>query len=89
MYFGLTNAPAPFMDLMNKVFKHHLDMFIIVFIDDVLIHSRNEEDYAIHLRIVLKNLKEKELYAKFSKYEFWLRLVSFLGHIVFGDGIRD
>ncbi|KAH0679995.1 hypothetical protein KY290_022105 [Solanum tuberosum] len=88
MSFGLTNAPAAFMDLMNKVFKPYLDMFVIVFIDVILIYSRNEEDHASHLRIVLQTLKDKELYAKFSKCEFWLESVAFLGHINFGDGIR-
>ncbi|KAH0757858.1 hypothetical protein KY290_021351 [Solanum tuberosum] len=88
MSFGLTNAPAAFMDLMNKVFKPYLDMFVIVFIDDILIYSRNEENHASHLRIVLQTLKDKELYAKFSKCEFWLESVAFLGHIVSGDGIK-
>ncbi|KAH0738661.1 hypothetical protein KY290_037366 [Solanum tuberosum] len=88
MSFGLTNAPAAFMDLMNRVFKPYLDMFVIIFIDGILIYSRNEEDHANHLRIVLQTLKDKELYAKFSKCEFWLKSVAFLGHIVFGDGIK-
>ncbi|KAH0765418.1 hypothetical protein KY285_001289 [Solanum tuberosum] len=88
MSFGLTNAPAVFMDIMNRVFKLYLDMFVIVFIDGILIYSRNEEDHAIHLRIVLQTLKDRELYAKFSKCEFWLEPVAFLGHIVSGDGIR-
>ncbi|KAH0641167.1 hypothetical protein KY285_037753 [Solanum tuberosum] len=88
MSFSLTNAPVAFMDLMNRVFKPYLNMFVIVFINDILIYSRNEEDHASHLRIVLQTLKDKELYGKFSKYEFWLESVAFLGHIVFGDGIR-
>ncbi|KAH0674527.1 hypothetical protein KY290_024941 [Solanum tuberosum] len=88
MSFGLTNASASFMDLMNRVFKSYLDMFVIVFIDDILIYSRNEEDHASHLRIVLQTLKDRELYAKFSKCEFWLEYVEFLGHIVSSDGIR-
>ncbi|KAH0722658.1 hypothetical protein KY290_005316 [Solanum tuberosum] len=87
MLFGLTNALAAFMDLMNRVFKPYLDMFVIVFIDDILIYSRNEEDHASHLKIVLQTLKDKELYAKFFKCEFWLESVAFLGHIVSGDGI--
>ncbi|KAH0679031.1 hypothetical protein KY284_020116 [Solanum tuberosum] len=86
--FGLTNAPAAFMDLMNRVFKPYLDMFVIVFIDDILIYSRNKENHASHLRIVLETLKDKELYAKFSKCEFWLESVAFLSHIVSGDGIK-
>ena len=86
MSFGLTNAPVAFMDLMNKVFKPYLDMFVIVFIDNILIYSRNEEDHASHLRIVLQILKDRELYVKFLKCEFWLESVAFLGHIVFDDG---
>ncbi|WMV40955.1 hypothetical protein MTR67_034340 [Solanum verrucosum] len=88
MSFGLTNAPATFMDLMNRVFKPYLDMFVIVFIDDILVYSRNEEDHASHLRTVLQTLRDMELYAKFSKCEFWLKSVAFLGHIVSGDGIK-
>ncbi|WMV48982.1 hypothetical protein MTR67_042367 [Solanum verrucosum] len=88
MSFGLTNAPAAFIDLMNRVFKPYVDMFIIVFIDDILVYSRNEEDHASHLRIVLQSLKDRDLYAKFSKCEFWLESVAFLGHIVFGEGIK-
>ncbi|KAH0633358.1 hypothetical protein KY284_036144 [Solanum tuberosum] len=88
MSFGLINAPATFMDLMNRVFKSYLYMFVIVFIDDIIIYSMNEEDHASHLKIVLQTLKDKELYAKFSKCEFWLESVALLGHIVSGDGIR-
>ncbi|KAH0744677.1 hypothetical protein KY290_032670 [Solanum tuberosum] len=88
MSFGLTNVPTVFMDLMNRVFKPYLDMFVIVFIDDILIYLRNEEDHASQLRIVLQTLKDRELYAKFSKCEFWLEYVVFLVHIISGDGIR-
>ena len=88
MSFGLTTAHAAFMDLMNKVFKQYLDLFVIVFIDDILIHSRNEKDHASHLRIVLKTLKDHQLFAKFSKCEFWLQSVAFLCHIVSREGIR-
>ncbi|KAH0658244.1 hypothetical protein KY289_026992 [Solanum tuberosum] len=88
MSFGLTNALAAFMDLMNRVFKPYLDMFVIVFIDDILIYSRKEEDHASHLRIVLQTLKDRELYVKFSKCVFWLESVAFLGHIVFREGIK-
>ncbi|KAH0764840.1 hypothetical protein KY285_000711 [Solanum tuberosum] len=88
MSFGLTNALAAFMNLMNRVFKPYLDMFVIIFIDDILIYSRNEKDHASHLRVVLQTHKDKELYAKFSKCEFWLESVVFLGHIVSGDRIR-
>ncbi|XP_069154296.1 uncharacterized protein [Solanum lycopersicum] len=77
-----------FMDLMNKIFKPYLDLFVIIFINDILVYLRNEEDHAIHLRIVLQILKDKELYVKFSKCEFWLKYVAFLGHIFFGDGIK-
>lgn len=88
MSFGLTNAPAAFMDLMNRVFKQYLDMFVIVFIDDILVYSRSEEEHASHLRIVLQTLKDQELYAKFSKCDFWLSSVAFLGHIVSSEGIK-
>ena len=87
MPFGLTNAPAAFMDLMNRVFKAYLDKFVIVFIDDILIYSRSREEHAIHLRTVLNTLSEHKLYAKFSKCEFWLDHVQFLGHVVSKDGI--
>ncbi|KAH0679012.1 hypothetical protein KY284_020097 [Solanum tuberosum] len=87
MFFGLINAPATFMDLMNIVFKPYLYIFVIVFIDDIIIYSKNEEDHASHLRVILQTLKDKELYAKFSKCEFWLESVTFLGHIVSGDEI--
>ncbi|WMV08284.1 hypothetical protein MTR67_001669 [Solanum verrucosum] len=88
MSFGLTNAPAAFMDLMNRVFKQYLDLFVIVFIDDILIYSRNEEEHASHLRVVLQTLKDRQLFAKFSKCEFWLQLVAFLWHIASSEGIR-
>ncbi|KAA3461825.1 DNA/RNA polymerases superfamily protein [Gossypium australe] len=88
MPFGLTNAPAVFMDLMNRIFRPYLDRFVVVFIDDILIYSWDETDHAEHLRIVLQTLREKQLYAKFSKCEFWLHEVSFLGHIVSASGIR-
>ena len=88
MAFGLTNAPAAFMDLMNRVFKKYLDKFVIVFIDDILIYSKSEGEHAEHLRIVLGILRKEKLYAKFTKCEFWLREVQFLGHIVSSEGIR-
>jgi hypothetical protein len=87
MSFGLTNAPAYFMYLMNSVFMSELDKFIIVFIDDILIYSENEEDHAKHLRIVLTRLKDHQMYAKFSKCEFWLKTVPFLGHVLSEYGI--
>ena len=80
MSFGLTNAPATFMDLMNQVFKPLLDKFIIVFID-ILIYSRGKEEHAQHLIIALQTLHEHQLYAKFSKCEFWMMKVHFLGHV--------
>ena len=82
MSFGLTNAPAYFMYLMNKVFMEFLDKFLVVFIDDILIFSKTEEEHAGHIRSVLQKLREHKLYAKQSKYEFWLKEVSFLGHVV-------
>ena len=88
MSFDLTNSPAFFMDLMNRVHKHYMDMFIIFFIDGILIYSCIENDHADQLRIVLQTLKAHQFFTKFSKYEFCLRLVAFLGHIIFGDGIR-
>ena len=87
MSFGLTNAPAYFMYLMNSVFMPELDKFVVVFIDDILIYSENAEDHAEHLRVVLSRLREHKLYAKFSKCEFWLRKVPFLGHVLSKDGI--
>jgi hypothetical protein len=87
MSFGLTNAPAYFMYLMNKVFMEYLDKFVVVFIDDILVYSRNEEEHEEHLRLILQKLKDNQLYAKFSKCEFWLKEVSFLGHAITGGGI--
>nr|GEW40748.1 putative reverse transcriptase domain-containing protein [Tanacetum cinerariifolium] len=88
MPFDLTNAPAMFMDLMNRVCKPYLNKFIIVFIDDILIYSRNEEEHANHLRIILELLRNKKLYAKFSKCEFWIHIVQFLGHIINSRGLH-
>ncbi|KAL0560242.1 hypothetical protein IC582_000642 [Cucumis melo] len=87
MPFGLTNAPAIFMDLMNRIFHQYLDQFMIVFIDDILVYSVNREGHEEHLRIVLQNLRDKQLYAKFSKCEFWLEQVVFLGHVVSAKGV--
>ncbi|KAG8503381.1 hypothetical protein CXB51_001325 [Gossypium anomalum] len=88
MPLGLSNAPAIFMDLMNRIFRPYLDRFVVVFIDDILIYSRDESEHVEHLRIVLETFKDKQLYAKFAKYEFWLREVRFLGHIVSVEGIK-
>jgi len=87
MPFGLTNAPAVFMDLMNRVCGPYLDKFVIVFIDDILIYSKSKEEHKEHLRKVLELLRKEKLYAKFSKCDFWLEEVQFLGHIVNKDGI--
>ena len=87
MSFGLTNAPASFMDLMNRVFKPFLDRFVIIFIDDILVYSDNREEHQEHLRIVLETLRAHKLFAKFSKCEFWLSSVSFLGHVISDEGI--
>ncbi|KAL0551689.1 hypothetical protein IC582_010778 [Cucumis melo] len=87
MSFGLTNAPAVFMDLMNRVFREFLDTFVIVFIDDILIYSKTEAEHEEYLRMVLQKLRDNKLYAKFSKCEFWLKQVSFLGHVVSKAGV--
>ena len=87
MPFRLTNAPAAFMDFMNRIFKPYLDQFVIVFIDDILIYLGSGEEHAKHLRIILQTLREHRLYAKLSKCQFWLDNVAFLGHIVFAEGV--
>ena len=87
MPFGLTNASAAFMDLMNRVFRPYLDRFVIVFIGDILVYSRSELEHERHLGLVLQTLRQYQLYAKFSKCEFWLSRVGFLGHVVSVDGI--
>ena len=87
MPFGVTNAPAAFMDLMNRVFKQYLDEFIVVFIDDILIYSKDREEHENHLRTTLQVLREKRLYAKLSKCKFWLDSVAFLGHVINEDGV--
>jgi hypothetical protein len=87
MSFGLTNAPAHFMYLMNLVFMPELDKFMVVFINDILIYFENKEDHAEHLRVILTQLREHKLYAKHSKYEFWLCEVPFLGHVLSKNGI--
>jgi hypothetical protein len=87
MSFGLTNAPAYFMYLMNKVFMEYLDKFVVVFIDDILVYSRSEEEHEEHLRLVLQKLRDQKLSAKLSKCEFWLKQVSFLGHTISEGGI--
>jgi hypothetical protein len=87
MSFGLTNAPTYFMNLMNKVFMEYLDRFIMVFIDDILIYSKSDSDHEEHLRLVLQKLRDNQLYTKYSKCEFWIDEVPFLGHIISNGGI--
>ena len=88
MLFGLTNAPTAFMDLINRVFHPHLDQFIVVFIDDILVYSKDAQEYEQHLRLVLQIQREKQLFAKLSKCDFWLKEVSFIGYIIFSEGMR-
>ena len=88
MPFGLTNAPAEFMDLMNRVFRSYADQFVVVFIDDILVYSKDAQEHEQHLKIVMQTLREKKLYAKLSKCDFWLKEISFLGHIVSAEGIK-
>ena len=88
MPFGLTNAPTAFMDLMNRVFRPYVDQFVVVIIDGILVYSKDAQEHEQHLRIVLETLREKKLYAKLNKCDFWLKEVSFLGHIVSAEGIR-
>ena len=87
MPFGLTNAPAAFMDLMHRIFQPYLDQLVVVFVDDILIYSQSEWEHEYHLRIVLQLLRDHQLYAKFSKCEFWLTEVRFLGHMVSASGV--
>ena len=87
MPFGLTNAPAAFMDLMNRVFSPYLDKFVIVFIDDILAYLGSLVEHAEHLRTVLQILREHQLYAMFSKCQFWLDKVAFLGHVISAEGV--
>jgi hypothetical protein len=87
MSFGLTNAPTHFMYLMNSVFITELDKFVVVFIDNILIYSKSEEEHVQHLRVILQQLRDHQLYAKFNKCTFWLKEVLFLGHIISAEGI--
>jgi hypothetical protein len=87
MSFGLTNAPAYFMYLMNKVFMEYLDKFVVVFIDDILVYPRSEEEHEEHLRLALQKLQENRLYAKLSECKFWMKQVAFLGHVISKGGI--
>src|SRR3954463_9976184 len=87
MSFGLTNAPATFSRLMNYIFMEYLDKFVVVYLDDILIYSKNEEEHVKHLCLILAKLREHKLYAKYSKCEFWLPKVTYLGHVISKDGI--
>jgi hypothetical protein len=87
MSFGLTNAPTYFMYLMNKVFMEYLDKFVVVFIDNILIFSKMKEEHENHLRLVLEKLRSNQLYTKFSKCEFWLTEITFLGHVISAGGV--
>ena len=87
MSFGLTNTPAYFMGLMNRVFSDYLDKFVVVFIDDILVYSRSREEHAEHLRLILQRMREQKLHGKFSKCEFWLEEVAFLGHVISKQGV--
>ena len=88
MPFGLTNELEAFMGLMNRVFRPYVDQFVVVFIDNILVYSKDAHEHEQHLRIVMETLREKKLYAKLSKCDFWIKEVSFLGHIVSTEGIR-
>ena len=88
MPFGLTNAPTTFMDLMNRVFRPYVDKFVVVFIDNILVYSKDAWEHEQYLKIVLQTLREKKLYAKLNKCDFWIKEVSFLGHIMSAEGIR-
>jgi hypothetical protein len=87
MSFGLTNAPTYFMYLMNKAFMEYLDKFVIVFIDDILVYSRSEEEHEDHLRLALQKLREHRFYTKLNKCEFWMNQIAFLGHVISKGGI--
>ena len=87
MPFGVTNAPGVFMDLMNRIFSPYLDKFIMVFVDDILIYSKDEKEHEEHLKIVLETLRQHKLYANLKKCEFWMNSVTFLGHVISKEGI--
>jgi hypothetical protein len=86
--YGLTNVSTTFIDLMHRVFRPYLDKFMVIFIDDILIYSKNPEEHAKHLKLLLEKLREHWLFAKFSKCEFWLDSVLFFSHMVSKEGIK-
>ena len=88
MSFGLTNAPAAFMDLINQAFRPYLDKVVVVFVDDILIYSKTEGEHSENVKIMLQTLREHKIYAKISKYEFWLTEVTFLGHVISKEGFK-
>ena len=88
MPFGLTNAPATFMGLMNRVFHNYLDKFVVIFIDDILVYSKTMVEHEEHLKVVLQRLREKKLYTKFKKCEFWLESITFLRHMISDKDIQ-
>lgn len=87
IFLVLTNVHAVFMDLMNMVFQPYFDMFVIVFIDDILVYSKSDQEHVRHLRLVLNRLQKRKLYAKFSQCQFWLEIIGFLSHIILAKGI--
>ena len=86
MPFGMSNAPGAFIEYMNMIFHQYLDKFVVMFVDDILIYSKEDGEHTYHLSLVLEILQEKKLYAKLSKCEFWLKEVSFLGHVISSGG---
>ena len=89
MSFGLTNATFVFMDYMNRTFRPYLDKFVVAFIDDILVYPKSKKEHEEHLRIALEVLKERMLYVKLSKCEFWMKVVKFLGHGVWWGNICE
>ena len=87
MPFGLTNAPTFFVDLMNQVFQEYLDRFVLVFIDDILVYSKDKGEHEVYLRVVLETLRQNQLKAKFTKCHLWKKEVKFLSHMVLEKGL--
>ena len=86
--FGLTNAPSTFQQVMNDVFREYLGKFVLVYLDDILVYSKTEDEHKVHLRLVLQKLRQSKFFGKLSKCNFWKLMLPFLGHLVSGDGIR-